>query len=72
VITDLQRNVGNNAVTKLLEPSDHLSLQRVPVSAEFHETLYNKEAGTGLATAPPKGFTGGSPTTVAPTRRATR
>ncbi|HKX15494.1 MAG TPA: hypothetical protein VJN19_09895 [Propionibacteriaceae bacterium] len=70
VITDLQRSAGNNAVTKLLEPTDHLSLQRVPVSAEFHETLYNSEAGTGLATAPPRGFTGGSPTTVANPNKA--
>jgi hypothetical protein len=70
VITDLQRAAGNKAVTTLLEPGDHLSLQRVPVSAKFHETLYNKEAGTGLATARPRGFTGGSPTTVANPEKA--
>jgi hypothetical protein len=65
VIAHLQRTAGNKAVTTLLEPGDHHSLQRVPVSAEFHETLYNKESGTGMATASPRDFTGGSPTTVA-------
>jgi hypothetical protein len=68
-VTDLQRAVGNRAVTALLESGD-ASLQRVPVSAEFHETLYNKESGTGMATAPPRGFTGGSPTTVANPEKA--
>ena len=63
-ISDLQRAAGNRAVTNLLT-SDDRTLQRVPVAAEFHETLYNKESGAGLATAPPTGFTGGSPTTVA-------
>ena len=70
VVTDMQRAAGNKAVTTLLESNDHLSLQRVPVSAEFHETLYNKESGTGMATAPPRGFTGGSPTTVANPEKA--
>ncbi|WP_426566065.1 hypothetical protein ACPPVT_05740 [Angustibacter sp. McL0619] len=63
VLTDLQRTAGNRAVSRFLE-SDEASLQRVPVSTEFHETLYNKTATTGLATAPPKGFTG-KPTDVA-------
>ncbi len=65
VITDLQRAAGNKAVSTLLDSGDHRFVQRVPVSAEFHETLYNKESGAGLATAPSQGFTGGSPTTVA-------
>ena len=64
VITDLQRTAGNRAVSAVLE-SVSPRVQRVPVSAEFHETLYNRESGTGMYTAPPRGFTGGSPTTVA-------
>ena len=63
-VADLQRTAGNRAVTNLLTSGDR-TLQRVPVAAEFHETLYNKESGAGMATAPPTGFTGGSPTTVA-------
>jgi len=55
----LQRLVGNAAVTGLVEPS----LQRVGVTAEFHETLYNQE-NAGKASAPPGGFTGGTPDTV--------
>ena len=60
-VADLQRTAGNRAITDLLTSGDR-TLQRVPVAAEFHETLYNKESGAGMATAPPTGFTGGSPT----------
>ena len=45
-IADLQRTAGNRAVTNLLTSGDH-TLQRVPVAAEFHETLYNKESACG-------------------------
>ena len=55
---DLQRLVGNAAVSGMLEPG----LQRVAVVAGFHETLYNKEAASGQATA--SGFAGGAPDTV--------
>jgi hypothetical protein len=60
-LTELQRTAGNRAVSRFLESED-AALQRVPVPTEFHETLYNKETGSGLAKA--KGFSG-APTTVA-------
>jgi hypothetical protein len=67
MITDLQRLAGNRAVSTLLHSSSDSqpSVQLVPVSAQFHETLYNKESATGQAHAPAAGFTGGTPTTVA-------
>jgi hypothetical protein len=61
-VTGLQRLAGNRAVATLLAPVA-AALQRVPVNAAFHETLYNKENSTGAYRA--KGFSGGNPTSVA-------
>lgn len=61
-VTGLQRLAGNRAVATLLAPVA-AALQRVPVTAAFHETLYNKQNSTGAWRA--KGFSGGNPTTVA-------
>jgi hypothetical protein len=55
----LQRLVGDAAVTGLVGPN----VQRVGVTAEFHETPDNQE-NAGKASAPPQGFTGGTPDTV--------
>ncbi|MGB7983468.1 MAG: hypothetical protein WCF36_22035 [Candidatus Nanopelagicales bacterium] len=49
-------------MAKLLAPVA-AALQRAPVTAAFHETLYNKENATGAYRA--AGFSGGTPTTVA-------
>lgn len=62
LITGLQRLVGNRAMSAVLDPI-RTALQRVPVNAQFHETLYNTENGTGAFQA--GGFTGGSPTSNA-------
>ncbi|HET9647766.1 MAG TPA: hypothetical protein VFP34_05990, partial [Microlunatus sp.] len=60
---DLQRLVGNAAVGSLLESSSpEPEVQRVAVTAGFHETLYNSENAAGKATA--SGYTGGTPDTV--------
>ncbi len=63
-LTALQRRAGNRAVAALIE-SLPATLQRVPVNAQFHETLYNDENAAGQAIARPGGFTGGTPTSVA-------
>ena len=67
-LTALQRRAGNRAVAALIESLPG-PLQRVPVNAEFHETLYNKRSRrAGVARA--RGFTGGrrprSPTRTRP------
>jgi len=61
-VTALQTLIGNRAVTAILGPVRE-TLQRVPVNAQFHETLYNRENNTGAYRA--KGFTGGTPTSNA-------
>ena len=61
-LTELQRLVGNRALSAVLGPVRE-SLQRVPVNAQFHETLYNTENATGAHQA--GGFQGGTPTSNA-------
>jgi hypothetical protein len=61
-VSGLQGRAGNRAVARLLAPVA-AALQRVPVTAAFHETLYNKQNAAGQWRA--KGFSGGRPTTVA-------
>lgn len=60
-LTALQRRAGNRAVAALIDSLPG-PLQRVPVSAEFHETVYNQTGTGGSARA--KGYTK-SPTKVA-------
>ena len=60
-LTELQRRAGNRAVAALIESLPG-PLQRVPVSAGFHETVYNKTGTGGSARA--KGYNK-SPTKVA-------
>ena len=60
-LTELQRRAGNRAVAALIE-SLPASLQRVPVAAGFHQTVYSRTGTGGSARA--KGFAQ-NPTKVA-------